>query len=299
MGIFKSVAFDTDGVLVISDNLHFEVFNEILARHGFDKIRWEVYVNEGFISYDDEKFFEEYLRNHGHQRAGHVRPTLAQLVKEKDHRFKQRRQRENVPFFPYVQPVTKHLYDKGIPLFEVTGSTAEETTWYFREHPDVKKRFKVVISASDNYKSKPHPAPYSQGLKRLNRETKRSISPSEVVVIEDSVNGVRSAKAAGMFVIGIGNTTKPRELYKSGADLVVTELSVELFDELLSLRTRAELEKYALLERLAGLSCLSDEVNIGTAENPIFVKRAEWSFERPLETSISDHELSALLSVPA
>lgn len=299
MGLIKSVAFDTDGVLVDSDPVHFAVFNDVLKHQGFERLKWKTYVDEGFISYDDKKFFSEYLKTYASHHTGRRRPSVPLLVHEKDERTEKRLEKNPPDFFSYVDSVTKHLEKMGVLLFEVTGSTAEETRRYFRNHLAIKRRFKVVISASDGLPSKPNPAPYREGLRRLNNKMQASISPSEVIAVEDSTKGVQAAKRAGMFVVGIENTTRPGKLYKSGADIVVKELSTELFDVLLSLRSPEEFEKPNLLERLAHISCLSDEVNIGTSKTPILLKRNQWSFEKPLETMTSDHEISLLLSVPA
>ena len=57
--------------------------------------------------------------------------------------------------------------------------------------------FDSVITADDVADHKPHPAPYLASCAALN------IAPIESVALEDSSPGVASAKAAGMFVIGV------------------------------------------------------------------------------------------------
>jgi beta-phosphoglucomutase len=68
------------------------------------------------------------------------------------------------------------------------------------------------ISHVDN-KTKPDPAIYLHACKQLGLE------PAHTVAIEDSAHGVRAAKAAGMFCIGI-NTAKNPSLLKE-ADIII------------------------------------------------------------------------------
>jgi beta-phosphoglucomutase len=59
---------------------------------------------------------------------------------------------------------------------------------------------------------KPHPEPYLMALTRLGTKA------PETFVIEDSPNGVISAKAAGCYVLGIATGFTTSELMAAGAD---------------------------------------------------------------------------------
>jgi HAD superfamily hydrolase (TIGR01509 family) len=75
--------------------------------------------------------------------------------------------------------------------------------------------FETIITGEDIQRGKPDPEPYLLTAERL------GLSPAECVVIEDSINGVLSGKAAGCVVIAL-TTTFPREdLVKAGADFIV------------------------------------------------------------------------------
>ncbi|MBI2851542.1 MAG: HAD family hydrolase [Chloroflexi bacterium] len=55
----------------------------------------------------------------------------------------------------------------------------------------------VIVSAEDVSRGKPDPQPYLLAAEKL------GVSPQKCLVLEDSVNGVRSARAAGMHVVAI------------------------------------------------------------------------------------------------
>jgi len=87
--------------------------------------------------------------------------------------------------------------------------------------------FPIKVTAEDVHKGKPNPEPYAVTVQRLNE------NPGDCLVIEDSDNGVLSAKAAGCQVCGITTTFSKNRLESCGADMVVSdffELSKVLFD---------------------------------------------------------------------
>jgi beta-phosphoglucomutase-like phosphatase (HAD superfamily) len=75
--------------------------------------------------------------------------------------------------------------------------------------------FSTIVTGQDIINGKPHPEPYLKTAKRL------GVAPAKALVIEDSVNGVRSGKSAGCPVIAI-TTSFPRErLMELPADYVI------------------------------------------------------------------------------
>lgn len=72
----------------------------------------------------------------------------------------------------------------------------------------------VLVTAEDVIRGKPAPDPYLLGAQRLGR------APADCIVFEDSVPGIRSARAAGVgAVIGVGSGSRA-----GGPDLVVADL---------------------------------------------------------------------------
>lgn len=79
--------------------------------------------------------------------------------------------------------------------------------------------FDTIVTGQDIHRGKPDPEPYLLTADRL------GLAPSGCVVIEDSVNGILSGKAAGCVVIAL-TTTFPREdLVAAGADFLIDSFS--------------------------------------------------------------------------
>jgi mannitol-1-/sugar-/sorbitol-6-phosphatase len=70
---------------------------------------------------------------------------------------------------------------------------------------------KVLVTADDVEHGKPHPEPYLKGAQRL------GFAPADCLVIEDAPAGIRSARAAGMKVIGLASTYPASKLGESDA----------------------------------------------------------------------------------
>jgi mannitol-1-/sugar-/sorbitol-6-phosphatase len=75
---------------------------------------------------------------------------------------------------------------------------------------------KVLVSADDVSKGKPHPEPYLMGAKLL------GVNPTECLVVEDAPAGIRAAHAGEMKAIGITSTYPESALQE--ADAVVEKL---------------------------------------------------------------------------
>lgn len=67
-------------------------------------------------------------------------------------------------------------------------------------------RFDAVCSADEVARGKPAPDVFLLAARKL------GVAPHECIAIEDSANGIRAAKAAGMKVIAVGNAEGPADV---------------------------------------------------------------------------------------
>ncbi|MBU1039278.1 HAD family phosphatase [Patescibacteria group bacterium] len=99
-------------------------------------------------------------------------------------------------------------------------ATASEKKWVeliFNKF-DLASYFPTVITSEDVKFGKPHPAIYQKAVQALN------LSPASCLVLEDSVNGVKAAKAAGCLVVAVPNQYTLGQDF-SQADIVVSSLA--------------------------------------------------------------------------
>ncbi|QKJ19552.1 HAD family hydrolase [Microbacterium hominis] len=102
---------------------------------------------------------------------------------------------KGVPFRPGAQELLRSLRAAGIKTGLVTMSMRRmaQTVVDLIDF----EAFDVVIAGDDATRPKPFPDPYLQACEAL------GVTPDQVVAIEDSPNGLRSAVASGASVIGV------------------------------------------------------------------------------------------------
>jgi HAD superfamily hydrolase (TIGR01509 family) len=66
-------------------------------------------------------------------------------------------------------------------------------------------RFHAIVAHGDYEDGKPHPAPFLTAARKL------GIAPQDCLALEDSLNGVRSACAAGMMTVMVPDLIKPTD----------------------------------------------------------------------------------------
>lgn len=96
----------------------------------------------------------------------------------------------------------------------VTSSNREKMKSVYRQHPQFKEMFDVIMTAEDFDKSKPDPDCYLKGMARF------GCTSGETVVFEDSVNGLKAGKASGALLIGL-DTTNPKEIVEEYTNHII------------------------------------------------------------------------------
>jgi HAD superfamily hydrolase (TIGR01509 family) len=85
----------------------------------------------------------------------------------------------------------------------------------------------IVTADRDRRRAKPAPTLYAEALDQL------GVAPEEAVAFEDSLHGIRAARAAGIFCVGVPNEVT-RSFALDEADLVLDSLADLPPDELLA-----------------------------------------------------------------
>ena len=111
--------------------------------------------------------------------------------------------------------------DKGIAT-ALVSSTSLYSLGLVDRHFSISGMFDLVITEADTLRHKPEPDPYLRALEILPANT------ATTIVIEDSPNGIISAKKAGCFVYALTSSFSGGILAEAGADEVVRS-----YDELI------------------------------------------------------------------
>ena len=200
----KAAVFDLDGVIVNSEPLHLEGFRRALAPFGVTLTEEEYY--RSYVALTDREAFARALQG---------RPeAVARGVAEKQRIFWELFQ-DHVQPFPDALALLGRL-PAGLPLALATGATASEADHALRTL-GIRQRFAALVAAEDYRHGKPDPEPYRVAAARL------GVPPGACLAIEDTRDGIRAARAAGMVCVGVAHTHATAELAE--ADVVVETLN--------------------------------------------------------------------------
>lgn len=208
MDTLKALIFDFDGVIADTEPLHFAGLRLTLTEIGINLTESEYYAD--YLGYDDRGCFIAAL-------TANRRPidpaTLEQLMKRKATAYLESVKHHRV-LFPGVHDFVQAAGRK-YPLAIASGALRHEIEYILSE-AGLRKDFLHITSAEDVTKGKPDPQPFLNALKAL-QQRDPAITASSCLVIEDSIPGIRSAKAAGMKVLAVTNTHTVQDLHEAHA----------------------------------------------------------------------------------
>ena len=108
------------------------------------------------------------------------------------------------------------LRAQGVKTAVVTSSNQPKMEAVYKSHPEFKTLFDAILTSEDFERSKPDPDCYLKAAERF------GVEPKDCVVFEDSFNGLKSGRAAGMYVVGLA-TTNAAEAIKPYCDEVIND----------------------------------------------------------------------------
>lgn len=212
----QGVAFDLDGVLADTAELHFQAWGRLAAELGipFDRV-----FNEGLKGVDRMGSLDRILARAGRQADAAERQRLAD--------------RKNGYFLDAIAALTPQALLPGarelLEALRAAGvrialASASRNAPAILERLGIAGCFDAVVDPVASGAPKPAPDQFLAAARALGAE------PARCLGIEDSVAGLRAIRAAGLYAIGIGHP-----LVLAEADLVVADLPSLGIERLLAL----------------------------------------------------------------
>ena len=125
------------------------------------------------------------------------------LITERLNQFEQQMDYQYVAGFEqYIQT----LRQAGVKTAVVTSSNQAKMEAVYHHHPEFKSLFDAILTSEDFERSKPDPDCYLKAAERF------GLGPEDCVVFEDSFNGLKSGRAAGMRVVGLATTNSAESI---------------------------------------------------------------------------------------
>lgn len=196
---YDAVIFDMDGLMVNTEDLYYETFNETLQHHGASIPPTGYVVHVGHPVEENSRHAVEHFRLPVAPEA-FCRTWLDRF----DRAISDPARVHPMPGFPGL---LRHVRDRGYRLGVASSTARPRLTLTLRngllahleDAPALDDLFEVVLSGSDVARTKPFPDIYLLAAERLN------LPPSRCIAFEDSGSGVRAARTAGLTVVAVPN----------------------------------------------------------------------------------------------
>ena len=204
MDRYEAVLFDFDGVLVDSEPVHYECWQEIIGPYGIN-LDWETYCREG-IGVSDRAMLAMLCRQV--DPPVDIELLVAEYPRKKD--MFRARMLACSPISAEVAGLLADLHDRGLRTAVVTSSGQNEVEPIL-EAAGIRQRFHAAVFGGDVERLKPAPDPYLLAMERL--------GVTRALVVEDSEAGVASGKAAGLDVVQVDRQSRMIELVRAHLDI--------------------------------------------------------------------------------
>ena len=184
-----ALIFDMDGVIVDSTETHTEAWRIYLDRHGLDTAniidRMLGKHNEELVRafFPAEHLTAESISEHGSRKEALYREMMAPVLEDK--------------LVPGVRDFI--MRNEHNPLAVATNAEPLNVDFVLTA-TGLRSYFRVVVDGHQVINPKPHPDVYLRAASMLGYD------PADCVVFEDSVTGVKAARAAGAKVVGVSTT---------------------------------------------------------------------------------------------
>jgi HAD superfamily hydrolase (TIGR01509 family) len=205
--VLVAVIFDLDGVLLDSEQVWNAAKEELVRERGG---RWSDQAPRDMMGMSSPEW-SAYLRD---QRGVDMSldEISADVVRRLEHIY-----RERLPLHDGAVEAVERAAERW-PL-GLASSSNREIIELFLDLSGLRDRFAATVSSEEVEQGKPAPDVYLEAARRMD------VNPEDSAAVEDSENGIRSARAAGMFTVALPNEVyPPAEDALRQADAVISSL---------------------------------------------------------------------------
>jgi len=214
----KALIFDFDGLILDTETPDYHSWQKVYQAYGLE-LPLDLWLT--FVGGTSETTFEphDYLESKLNSKVDREQIWVSRRKSYLQHL-------EDLPVMPGVKALLESSRGNGLKL-AVASSSPENWVSGHLTRLELLDYFDVIVTADDVAETKPNPALFLLAAEKL------GVQPDEVIVLEDSPNGVNGAKRAEMFVVAVPNSITARADL-SAADMTLSSLSEITLDDLLA-----------------------------------------------------------------
>lgn len=211
--IFKAALFDLDGVVFDTEPQYTVFWGSICRQYHPEHPGLEHEIKGQTLTQIYDRWFNGPLQSE--------RDSITCRLNDYE-------QQMHYDFISGFESLIASLHAHGVKTAVVTSSNIPKMESVYRYQPTFQSLFDAILTSEDFDHSKPDPDCYLKAAQKLGAQN------DECIVFEDSFNGLRAGKAAGMVVVGMA-TTNSAEAIAPFSDYQATDYEHLAYDSLQSL----------------------------------------------------------------
>ncbi len=223
--MFRAVFFDLDDTLVDAMDCHWSASRKAFSYFGFD-------FDEGFKKIGGYAVIGKRVIDILGEIKKAIKATDEELPLNKLMEIREKHflkcVKKNAKLYPSAEKAIKNARESA-KVVAVVSSGTEAFIKLVLEKFDLLKMFDDIVSAEDVKRGKPFADCYDLAYERL--PGKLDIDRDECLVVEDSLNGVKAAKAAGMKVVLVPSKYTKGEVDADWMLKSLKEFDLKMFKE--------------------------------------------------------------------
>ena len=210
--MIKAIIFDLDGTLVDSEPLNIRFWCEAMEVFGYEKNEKIIHQVIGISHELSNKILGNYFGD-----------DLAKMRKYKEGKVRNYYAANSVLLKKGVNEILAYLSDKV--LLAIATSSAKNKALPVLEKANLLTYFNTIITGDMVINGKPNPEIFIKACDDL------KVNPNEVIVVEDSKNGILAARNGGFLSVLIPDIIQPDQEMLDASNYVFSDLT--LFHEFL------------------------------------------------------------------
>ncbi|QTL96513.1 HAD-IA family hydrolase [Iocasia frigidifontis] len=197
--MIKAVIFDMDGLMFDTENMSKKLWKKLGQKHGYN---FEDSFFDQVIGLDLSATIKVFKNTFGSDFP------YEEYKKEKDEMMIKEIKDSGIPVKMGLKEAIKFLKENNT-LIAVASSSKRSTINFYLESADLKDKFDFIIGGDEVKCSKPSPEIFLKCYKKLN------LKKEQILILEDSINGIKAANKAEIKVVLIPDLVKvPCEIEK-------------------------------------------------------------------------------------
>lgn len=189
--IFKAALFDLDGVVFDTEPQYTVFWGSICRQYHPEYPGLEHEIKGSTLTQIYDRWF-----------SGDLRAAREDVTR----RLNDFEQQMRFDYIDGFETLIGMLRQHEVRTAVVTSSNQPKMESVYRHQEGFRSLFDAILTSEDFEHSKPDPDCYQKAAQRFD------VQPDECIVFEDSFNGLRSGRSAGMTVVGLATTNAAEQI---------------------------------------------------------------------------------------